>query len=228
MNLTKSIIAVVLFLSSFAFAQEKIKMNSNNEEVTKMIETYSKATGQKFIIDSTVRGKATVFNSEEVTYEEAFNIISEVLALNGFAMIKKDNVYVVRNARSAQRDGIEVYTTLPKAKPERMATWVVTLKTVSAAEIRSQMGRLLNSSYGELEANLKTNQLIVTDFTSSINRIAEMIKEIDQPLKPGLEKIVAQAEKERAARRAEKKADDKLKEKAAVETKEATESKEKK
>ena len=63
------------------------------------------------------------------------------------------------------------------------------------------MGRLLNSSYGEIEAMPKTNQLVITDWTSSLNRISEMLKEIDQPLKPNIEKIVSKAEKEQAVQR---------------------------
>lgn len=200
----KHLLCVVIataFFTSSAFAQEKIKMNFNNEEITKMIENYSKATGQKFIFDSTVRGKATVLSNDELTYEEAFNTISDVLALNGFAIVKKDNVMVVRNARSAQRDGIEVYNTLPKPKPERMVTWVVTLNNIPVSSVKTQMGRLMNSSYGEIEAMPKTNQLFITDWTSSLNRISEMLKEIDQPLKPNIEKIVSKADKEQTAQR---------------------------
>lgn len=186
---------------SLAFADDKkIKMNFVNEQLTTIIGLYSKASGQKFTIDPTVRGTITLLNPEDVTLEESFNQISEALALNGFAIVKHGDMMTIRNARSAQRDGIEVSTTLPSAKPQRMATWIVNLKHVDVWSIRSQIGRLLSSSYGEIEAVENTNQLIITDFTSSINRIAEMIKNIDQAPEAGVMKIVEKAKKERLER----------------------------
>jgi type II secretory pathway component GspD/PulD (secretin) len=195
------IISICLLLSVASQAQEKMKMNFVSEQLPKIIEHYSKATGQKFIVDATVRGAITILNSEEVSYDEAFNSLSEALAINGFAMVKKDNVFMVRNARSSQRDGIEVVTSVPKAKPERMITWITTFNNVSAHNVRTQLGRMLNSSYGEIEVSDKTNQVIVTDWSSSIVRISELFKQIDQPVNPALEKIIAKEQKERDLRK---------------------------
>ena len=50
---------------------EKIDFNFNNEEISKIIQTYSKESGQKFVVDSTVRGKVTILNPEKITKEEA-------------------------------------------------------------------------------------------------------------------------------------------------------------
>ncbi len=191
----KFILALTLLFSIVGHTEEKMKMNFKNEEITNIIEHYSKASGQKFIIDSTVRGKITIFNSSEVSLEEAFNQMSEALALNGFAIVKNDDVMTVRNARSAQRDNIETFTSLPKAKPQRMATWIISMKHTSALEIQQQL-RLLTSSYGEMSPYEKNNQIIITDFTSNLQRIGEIIKNVDVPQDPSISKIVAQARKE--------------------------------
>ena len=181
---------LLLVISVVAQAEDKMKWNYKNEEITKLIEDYSKASGQRFIVDSTVRGRITILNPDDVPLSEAFNQLSEALAINGFAMVKKDDVLTVKNARSSQRDGIEVFNKeVPKAKPQRMVTWIANIKNVSVLELKSQIGRLLNSSYGEIEALEKTNQLIVTDWTSSIARIADVVKEMDMPADPKLTKL---------------------------------------
>lgn len=183
-------IAITFLFSATALTQEKIKFNFPNEEITKIIEMYSKATGTKIVVDSTVRGKISLFNSNDISLEEAYNQLSEALALNGFSIIKKDDYSLVRNARSAQRDGIEVYTTLPAARPQRMATWIVTLKYISSDDMQRQIGRFMTSSYGEVQSFSARNQLVITDFTSTLNRVAEMIKTLDQPADSSLKKII--------------------------------------
>ncbi len=188
------VLALSLF-SVYAAAEQMMKMNYKNEEITVIIENYSKASGQKFIVDSTVRGKITILNSSEVTLPEAFNELSEALALNGFAIITNGDSMTVRNARSAQRDNLEVFTTVPPAKPQRMVTWIATLKNISALDIQQQL-RMLTSSYGEMSVLNSSNQLLISDWTSNIQRISEMIKKFDVPIDPSLKKIVDYSKKE--------------------------------
>ena len=152
-----AVIFCLLLSTSTVFANEtKMKLNAKNEEIVSLLEKYSKASGQKFIIDPSVRGKITLLNPEDVSLEEAFEQISEALALNGFTFIKNGAVMTVRNARSAQRDNIEVSEALPSAKPQRMATWIVNLKYASAETVQQNL-RLLTSAYGEMSTNPNTN-----------------------------------------------------------------------
>lgn len=200
MKLTLSIL--ILSFLNFALAEDKIKMNFNNEEVTKMIEVYAKATGQKFVVDSSVRGKATILLPESVSAEEAFNQLSSALAVNGFGMSKQGDTILVKSARNIQRDLIEVSTQKPSLKPERMYTWVYTVKNVQADNLNKEL-RILLSKDGELAVNSSANQLIFTDWTSNLNRVAELMKEIDKPVDPSVAKLVDQNKKEREQRRKE-------------------------
>ena len=195
----KYFIAIALtVVSVFATAEDKMKMTYKNEDLTVIIENYSKASGQKFIVDSTVRGKITILNSGEVAIAEAFNQLSEALAVNGFAIVTNGDMMTVRNARSAQRDNIEVFTAPPPAKPQKMATWIANLKYASATAVLREL-RMMSSSYGEVSSLSNTNQLVITDWTSNIQRVAELIKKVDIPVDPSLKKIVEQSKKERAA-----------------------------
>lgn len=129
-----TLITVLIFYSQI-FAAETIKFNFNNEEITKIVEAYSKASGKKFVVDSTVRGKVTLLNPTVISLDDAYNQLSEALAINGFGIITQGDTLTIRNARSTQRDNIMVSTELPSAKPQRMATWVINLKYVKAADV---------------------------------------------------------------------------------------------
>ncbi len=193
---------LVSFSMSFAQAADKIKMYFNNEELTKIIEIYSKASGQKFVIDSQVRGKISLFNQEPVSVEEAFNQLSSALAVNGFAISKQGDTMVIKSARYIQRDLIEVSAERPSLKPERMYTWIYTVKHLPAESINRDL-RILVSKDGEMVVNSNTNQLVFTDWVSNLNRVAELMKEIDKPVDLGTAKLVEASKKDREARKKE-------------------------
>ena len=188
------LLAIVLVSAVVAQASNKVKLDFNNTDLTAILKKYSEATGQKFIVDSVVRGNITLINPTEVSAEEAFNQISEALAINGYAFVKNGDWLTVRNARSAQRDNLSVTTELPQPLPMRLVTWVIAIKNTSAMELMKDV-RMLTSSYGEISANTNTNQLIITDWSTNLQRVAEIIKTIDKPTDPSVSKIVAEAKK---------------------------------
>lgn len=201
----------VVFILSFIFpllsmAQEKIRFNFVNEEIEKIVDLYTKATGTRMIIDSDVRGKISLVNPSDLTFDQALNQLGDALAINGYSMNKKDEYWIVRNARSAQRDTAEVNSSLPMLHPQRMATWIVTLRYSSAADARQSIGRIFNSAYGEMVEIKNTNQLIISDFTSTLHRIHKMLLEIDKPTDTKFAKVNEQVQRaERAKRVAEEK-----------------------
>lgn len=176
-------------LSVFSSPDAKMKMYFNNEEIVKIIEKYSKASGQKFVVDPGVRGRVSIFIQDEITLEEAFNQLSSALALNGFAISKQGDTMVVKTGRNVQRDLIEVSTNKPTLKPERMYTWIYTFKNISADSVNRDL-RILSSKDGEMSVNSTTNQIIFSDWTSNLNRIAEILKEIDKKPDPEVAKII--------------------------------------
>jgi general secretion pathway protein D len=188
--------SVIIFCGIASFAEEKTNFYFQNEEVTKVIDVYAKVSGQKFIVDSTVRGKVTILNPREITIEDAYNQLSEALSVQGFAIVKNGDVYTVRNARSAQRDNVQVTTEVPAPKPQRMVTWIIPLKHVAAHVVHRDI-RMLTSAYGEMTVNENSNQIIITDWSSNLQRVSEVIKNIDKPVDAATAKIVAAAKKER-------------------------------
>jgi general secretion pathway protein D len=195
----KYVLAIALLWTSSVMAEEKIRMNFINEELTKVIETYSKASKTKFILDPAVRGKITLLNPEPVTLEEAFNQISTGLALNGFAISTQGDTYVICTARNIQRNLTQVSTELPPLKPEKMFTWIVNFKNISATDVNRDL-RILPSKDGELSVYEPKNQMIITDYVSNLHRISAILKELDKPNDPATQKIVDGARKERQER----------------------------
>lgn len=189
--------SLIVVMASPAFA---LKFSFNGEEITKIIDVYSKATNQRFVIDPGVRGKGTVTAADDVTNEEAFNLLSSMLALNGYAISKQGDTWVVLNARNIQRGLIEVVNTLPALKPERMVTYAITLKYMPVEQVNREL-RILPSKDGEMSVFTKTNQIFISDWTSNLHRIDKILAELDRPVDAKIAKIVDAAEREGKARR---------------------------
>lgn len=171
-------------LLAFSFAasaaQSQMTFNFRDADIVKVIEDYSKASGQKIILDPQIRGKATIFNAGPISLEEAFNQLSSAMAVNGLAFSKQGDTLVALQARSAQRNLIEVVSELPPLKPEKMVSYMIKLKYISADEVNKQL-RILASTNGELVPYTPTNHIIINDWVSNLHRVHALLKELDQP-----------------------------------------------
>lgn len=171
----KSLALVLTIFPAIAFAQ--VKFNFTNEELPKIITAYSAATGQKFVIDPAVRGQASITGADNVSKEEAFNLLSSTLAVNGLAISKQGDTMVVQAARNVQRSLIEVSSELPALKPERMATYVYNLKHLKADVVNREI-RIFPSKDGEMNT-AGPKQIIFVDWTSNLHRIDQLMKQVD-------------------------------------------------
>lgn len=172
---------------------EKIKFYFNNEEISKVLENFSRVSGKKMIVDSSVRGKISIFNPDTVDIDEAFNQVSKALAMNSYAFMPEGDTLVVRPVRQIQRSLIEVGTELPPLKPERMFSWVVTLKNIPTSLVKNL--RALSSKDGEQNVIADNNQIIFVDWVSNLYRIRELIKQIDIPKNPNVDRLIKEYSK---------------------------------
>ncbi|MCB0362272.1 MAG: general secretion pathway protein GspD [Bdellovibrionales bacterium] len=176
---TLFVLASVLLIYQSGFANEEIKMSFENEDLSKIVSFYSKSSGQKFIFSSQLGGKATIINREPVSVEQAFDQLSSALAVNGYAISRQGDTMIIESARNTQRSLLEVSEELPPLKPERMFTWVYNPKFVNAGNIFKHL-RVLPSKDGEMVALDSNNQLIFTDWTSNLHRIAALLDKVDR------------------------------------------------
>ena len=201
-------ILVTAFAAAVASAAEssfpanvKMKLNYKDQEVTSMIEAFAKASQKTFVVDPGVRGRASVFAPTDVSLDEAFDLISTSLALNGYAVIEREGRYVVMASRNAQRSSIPTLTEITSVKPERYVTLLVTLKNIPVTEINKNL-RVLPSKDGEMVPLVESNQLMITDYISNVDRIAKLLKLLDQPVAPNMAKIIKEGKSRDAADRA--------------------------
>lgn len=158
-------------------SEKTFTFNFKNADLQQVIDAYVKISNETLVIDPAVRGKISILSPQKVTIEEAFNLLSEALAINGYAFITQDKVLRLQTARNVQRSLIPVSNQLPEVRPEQMFSWVYSTKNLSADEINMSL-RILASKDGEIIPFGK-DKIIFTDWTSNLHRIQKTLALID-------------------------------------------------
>jgi general secretion pathway protein D len=179
----KHLLVCALVLSfNMVFAAEKVQKTISfefkNAEITEVIGVYSKLSGQRFVIDPGVRGRVTIL-SKSSTLEQAYSSLLMALAVNGFSIADQGDFVRIGAARDIQKTESKVYLELPDISIERMITTVIYLKHMNAEEVNTRL-RNLSSKFGDVSTVKDKNALIVSDFTSNVYRIRNILSELDR------------------------------------------------
>jgi general secretion pathway protein D len=149
-----------------------------NAEVDEVVKIFARETKQKFVIDSGLKAKVSIFSSSPVTAEEACHLLSKSLATKGIGLLRHGELWIVKQAKLLQKDMLPVVTSLPDPIPERMLNFVVTLKYINADLFNRKMKSLL-SKEGVVNA-VAENKIIITDWVSNLFQIQALLNEIDK------------------------------------------------
>ncbi len=150
----------------------------NNAEITQVVEAISKLTGKNFILEPNVRGTVTIMAPSQITVAEAYRAFLSALAINGFTVVPYGKFLKIRQSKTASKDNLEIYSGSYFPNTDQLITRIFQLKHISAEDIKKHF-RNLQSKDGELEAYPPTNSLIVTDYGTSVERIASIISRLD-------------------------------------------------
>lgn len=161
----------------------EISINFDNAPIMEVIDVMSRVTGKNFIIDPAVKGNVTVIAPKRVPKEEALGVFESILELNGFSLVSLGNVIKVVPSRTATQKSIPV---VPGREASRMherdqfITQLIPIKYSDAQTIVSILTPLVSRD-ANITAYTNTNTIIITETSSNIKRLLEIIQEIDVP-----------------------------------------------
>jgi len=137
-----------------------ISVDYKEAELSSVLRSLSYSYNLNLVATKDIKGKVNV-SLRDVTLEEALNAI---LNVNGYTFTRKDNLIYI--------------TSGPGLEGMDMVTEVISLKYLTAAEASSLLAKTI-SSKGDIRINESTNSLLLTDFPANIEKVKEVLKEID-------------------------------------------------
>ena len=152
-------------------------LNQQNADIREFISQIAKITGETFVIDPRIKGgnTVTVLSSNPLTRDEVYDVFLEVLTANGYTVIPKGRIMNVVPSTTAKTASPQ---TLQKPEGAVMATRVIQLHSVSSVEVIPII-RPLIAQYGHAAASASSNAVIVSDLADNVERIAKLVKELD-------------------------------------------------
>jgi len=156
-------------------------LNVNDVDITALIKTFSKLTKRNYIIDNTVKGKITIHLPTAVTISEALRILDSVLLLKGFTTVPAgENIWKVVPAKDAKQTTIPLLIDDQKSKSDALVTQLIRLRHTKAEDLQQLLGQFVSRD-GMVNSFTGTNSLIIIDASSNIQRLEELVNQLDVP-----------------------------------------------
>jgi type II secretory pathway component GspD/PulD (secretin) len=148
------------------FAQEAEKqiieyLEFREVDIKDVLRQLAKQYNLNIVFSELVKGLVTV-QLNNVSVEQAMD---SVITVNGFAYNKKENVYKVTTQEEASREGTQ--------------TRLFKLNNANAASLKETLSKIV-SAEGKIEADVRSNSLLVTDSLASLNKFESLVPSLDE------------------------------------------------
>ncbi|MEN3363655.1 MAG: ral secretion pathway protein [Burkholderiales bacterium] len=153
-------------------------LNFVGADIESVIKAIGHYTGNTFIIDPRVKGTINLVSEKPVNKQQAFNLLASALRLQGYAMVRTDNIVKVVPEADAK---IQAAPTAPGAvRGDQIATQIFRLNYETAANMVPVL-RPLISPNNTINANPGNNSIVITDYADNLRRLGRIISALDAP-----------------------------------------------
>lgn len=188
-NLLRTLVFLLLLpMLSVAHAQDETwRLNLKDADIRAFVTQVADITGYSFVVDPRVKGKVTVLSSAPMNKHEIYDLFLAVLNVHGFTAIPGEEVIKVIQQVDAKQSA-EILDRFEVIPSEQLITRVIQIDNANALELVPIL-RPLVAKYGHLAGVAAANALIVSDHSSNIQRIEQIVRELDSPSKYEVEVI---------------------------------------
>ncbi len=163
------------------FNGEKLSLNFQNIEVRSLLQVIADFTNFNIVTSDSVTGSVTL-RLKDVPWDQALDI---VLQAKGLGMRKQGNViWIAPKDEIAAKEKLDLESRVAIQSLEPVRTQSFQLNYTKAADIAAQItagtgaARIL-STRGSVIAEPRTNQIFVTDISSRLESVQELIAKLD-------------------------------------------------
>lgn len=160
-------------------------MDFRGADIGNVLKFFAMATNWQIVPDAGLTGPVTIISPKALTIQQAFQVLQSTLEVRGFAaQLEKrgettilkivpldravQSTALVRNAKLAGTDDFG----------NQVITQVIMIDNVDAATLARELTPLINKG-ASLVGSAGTNALVVTDTAANVDRIARLVKDLD-------------------------------------------------
>ncbi|MDH5978177.1 type II secretion system secretin GspD [Vibrio splendidus] len=151
-------------------------------DIQEFINIVGRNLEKTIIVDPSVRGKIDVRSYDVLNEEQYYSFFLNVLEVYGYAVVEMDSgVLKIIKAKDSKTSAIPVVGDSDTIKGDNVVTRVVTVRNVSVRELSPLLRQLNdNAGAGNVVHYDSANIILITGRAAVVNRLAEIIKRVDQ------------------------------------------------
>ena len=153
----------------------------SNMTLNEMVKTISEITSEVYLLSDKIRDKNVTIITPEGGFEKenAFRIFEILLDMNGYSVISAEGVNKVVPKKGIKSESIPLRLDFdPGESSQKYVMKLIKLKSVKAKGV-SNVLRALVSKDGFMKSHEPSNTLVVVDNEQNVNKIAEVVANLD-------------------------------------------------
>ncbi len=159
---------------------KKFSLNFNNAPIEQVLKFISDLEKKVVLKSDDVQGQINIINPNEVTAEEAMEIIDQAFLLKGVTFVEYEQMIIVMTVAGAKQKGLEVKSGDDEdTMGSRMKHQVIQLNFASPGSLKESLAPLIPETANVI-ADERTRSLIITDTAANIKRLEDIIQELDK------------------------------------------------
>lgn len=159
------------------------EVNFVDTELGEFIDSVSRITGTTFIVDPRVKGKVTVRTVDLHDADAIYDIFLAQLRAQGYATVDLPNgsVKIVPD-QAARLEPVPVEAGGQQGEgSDSVATRVFNVRNAASEQVLGILKPLIDPRVGVITPYPAAHQLVVTDWSSNLDRIASLLRQLDRP-----------------------------------------------
>lgn len=161
-------------------------INFNNVSIIEYIRFVSKITNINFVFDETdLDFNVTIISEEPISTKNIMSALIQVLRIHSLTLLEQENNLLITRNKSVNQISTVVSGDIPSDQMQNAAivTRVFRIKNANLNSLASII-RPMISADALIEVSNETRQLIVTDITTNVDKIASLLASLDAPHTP--------------------------------------------
>ncbi len=166
----------------FPYTGEKLSLNFQDIDIRSVLQIIADVTDMNLVVSDTVSGNITL-RLKNVPWDQALELVLKTKSLD--KRVSGNVMMIAPAAEIAERERFEIETNKQVKELKEPQTEFIQVNYAKASEIVALIGteQGILSERGKVQADPRTNTLIVRDIDTSIAKVRKALKRLDVPVR---------------------------------------------
>jgi type II secretory pathway component GspD/PulD (secretin) len=167
--------------AEFKPTDHNIRFQFDGLPYSEVVTRFAQMVNKPLIADTNVEGTLTFNDPQAYSYAEALETLNLILSLKGVMLMESGRYLRLVPFKDLQQMPIPIFRGLDHAgavQPDQVVTVVLSLRNLEASEIAQSITPMLSNA-GTIAPLSRARGLIVTDHLANIQRVRDLLAEVD-------------------------------------------------